>query len=428
MHILFLTQIIPYPPDAGPKVKTWHVLRYLANKGHHVTLVSFIRPKDEEYISVIKEICQEVYTVPIHRSSIRDAGYWIRSQLNGRPFLIERDDRQEMREVVENLINTNRFDVIHADQLTMTQFCRQIYRPKLVDGEKNNRNSDSNGGDEKPFLIFDAHNATWTVLERMTGIVPWYVRPFTKNEAKKVKKYEGEIVTEVNHTFTVTEIDRASLLSAANSVSRNEYSREVNISVVPIAIDTNKIAPVQLLDSSCSILTLGSLHYPPNAEGIRWFFQEVFPIIQQNVPKVKLTIIGKNPPSDFENYANKNSEFVDVTGYVPDIEPYLKDAAVAVVPVRAGGGMRVRIIELLAYGQAVVTTTIGLEGIDAIPGKEVFVADSPQDFARAVIKLLTDIELRKALAQNGRRLVERKYDWRVVYQDFENFYREIELG
>jgi glycosyltransferase involved in cell wall biosynthesis len=428
MHILFLTQIIPYPPDAGPKVKTWHVLRYLASRGHRVTLASFVRQEEEEHVSALKEVCQEVYTVPISRSRLVDAGYWVRSHFTGRPFLIERDDLQKMRNVVENVLTTQNIDVIHADQLTMTQYGLRKDSHGVFRGMNNTRGLEKHNQVDKPFLIFDAHNAVWTILERMSDHVPWYIRPLATIEARKVKKYEGEIVTEFDHTFAVTEIDRKSLLSASDTVSRGKLSREKVVSIVPIAVDTSKIKPVQLIDTSFSILTLGSLHYPPNADGIRWFFQEVFPIIKEKIPEAQLTIIGKNPPHDFIRFAEKNSEFVNVTGYVPDLEPYLKKAAVVAIPVRAGGGMRVRILEALAYGEAVVTTTIGLEGIDAKSGKEVLVADSPQAFAGAVIRLLEDFGLRKDLAQNGRRLVEKNYDWRVVYKNIDHVYQEIELA
>jgi glycosyltransferase involved in cell wall biosynthesis len=310
----------------------------------------------------------------------------------------------------------------------MTQFALPKDSHDVFGGMNNNPVLERKNQIDRPFLIFDAHNAVWTILERMSENVPWHMKPFSNIEAKKVKLYEGEVVAEFDHTFAVTEIDRISLLSAADSISNENLSRDKVVSVVPIAVDTNQIKPVQLIDTSYSILTLGSLHYPPNADGIRWFFQEIFPIVKENISEAQLTIIGKNPPRDFIRFADKNSEFVTVTGYVPDLEPYLQQAAVLAIPVRVGGGMRVRILEALAYGEAVVTTTIGLEGIDAKLGKEVLVADSPQDFAGAVIRLLEDFELRKELARNGRRLVERRYDWRVVFKNIDDIYQGIELA
>ena len=408
MHILFLTQIVPYPPDAGPKVKTWNVIRYLVGSGHEVTLVTFVRPEEEDQIVHLEKLCHRVYTVPIQRSRVKDVGYFVRCLYTGRPFLIERDDLQEMRSVVKTVIETQKIDVIHADQLTMTQFALR----------------EQSG----PYLIFDAHNAVWTILERMAENLPWYLSPFAAFEARRVKQFEGKIVNEFDHTFAVTEIDRSSLLFAARSVANGEPLADDVISVVPIAVDTYEIDPVQLVENSTSILTLGTLHYPPNADGIRWFFEEVFPIVSEAVPDAHLIIIGKNPPQDFIRFAEQNSERVSVTGYVPDLEPYLKRAAVLVIPVRAGGGMRVRILEGFAYGEAIVTTTVGLEGIEAEPGKEVLVADSPQEFAEAVISLLEEFDLRKEIAKSGRNLVERRYDWQVVLQGVDDIYQGIGLS
>ncbi len=428
MHILFLSQILPYPPDAGPKVKTWNVIQYLVSLGYRFTLATFVRPEEQNYVEVLEKLCDQVFTVSIKRSRVEDIGYFVRSLFTGRPFLIERDDIQEMRLVVENLLRTQKIDVIHADQLTMTQFALSKHNHDVADRSDNGLGKVKQDHRQSPYLIFDAHNAVWTILERMSGNVPWYLKSFANFEARKVKQYEGEMVTKFDHTFAVTEIDRASLLSAAKSAAQRNSPDDESVSVVPIAIDTSSIKPVQLVNHSASILTLGTLYYTPNADGIRWFIEQVFPRVRERVLEAHLTIIGKNPPQDFVRFAEHNSEIVSVTGYVPDLEPYLNVAAVLVIPVRAGGGMRVRILEGLAYGEAIVTTTVGLEGIEAVPGKEVLVADTPQEFAEAVIRLLEDYELRKEIARNGRRLVERRYDCQVVFNRIKELYRAIELS
>jgi len=425
MHILFLTQIVPYPPDAGPKVKTWNVIRYLVGLGYQLTLATFVRPEEEKHLAVLEEICYQVYSIPIRRSRFEDVGYFLRSLLTGRPFLIERDDLDEMRSVVERVLARQDVDVIHADQLTMTQFA---LNPQNQRQESEINHDGWHNKHEEPILIFDAHNAVWTILERMAENVPWYLRPLAAFEASKVKRYEGKIVADFDYTFAVTEIDRVSLLSAAKSAINSRPFRADQISVVPIAVDSREVKPVHLVEDSGSILTLGTLHYPPNADGIRWFFEQVFPIITERIPGAHLTIVGKNPPQDFIQFADQNPNCVTVTGYVPDLKPYFKQAAVLVIPVRAGGGMRVRILEGLAHGQAIVTTTVGLEGIEAEPGKEVLLADSPQEFAEAVIGLLENFNLRVEIARNGRRLIEEHYDWQVVFQKIFDVYQQIEIG
>jgi glycosyltransferase involved in cell wall biosynthesis len=426
MNILFLTQIIPYPPDAGPKVKTWHVLRYLNGLGHRVFLAAFMRPEEEPFVPALREVCAEVHTVPIRRSRLDDIGFWLRSHLTGRPFLIERDDLAAMRGLVARLLARESIDLIHADQLTMTQFAFSPGAPihpqggLAKPGETNIRGQAVVG----PRRIFDAHNAVWTIVERMRQNAPAPLRPVAALEARRIKRYEGMIIHTFDHTLAVTEPDRQSLFKAAAAYSADRAVPGTQITVVPIAVDTAAQAPVSRRPGSLNIFTLGTLHYPPNADGIRWFLQEVFPLVQAQVPGSSLTIVGKNPPQDFLNAASLHPESVQVTGYVPDLEPYIEQAAMMVVPVRAGGGMRVRILEGFARGIPVVTTTVGLEGIDAQVGEEVLVADTPAEFAREVIRLFHDQGLQDRLSSNGRRLAEACYDWQVVLKQMDGIYRD----
>ena len=406
MNILFLTQILPYPPNAGPRVKTWHVLRYLNQQGHKVTLASFIRPEETPYISVVEEVCADVHTIPIKRSRLADIGYLFRSQLTGRPFLIERDDIVEFRSLIDRIVASELVDVIHADQLTMTQFALPFAR----------------NAHNKPALVFDAHNAVWAITERMKQNAPFYLQLPLILETKRIKQYEGKIVRNFHATLAVTKPDRQLLIRA---MGESMSMPVAPITVIPIAVNTVEIQPVERREDSVNILTIGTLHYPPNADGIRWFAKEVFPIIRLSVPDVILTIIGKNPPKDFLKLANDPNSGILVTGFVPDLEPYFSESALAVIPVRAGGGMRVRILEAFARAMPVVTTTVGLEGIQAEPGRDVLVADRPADFAEAVTSLLRDKALQSQLAKNGRHLVETNYDWKVILKDMDRVYQQI---
>ena len=399
MNILFLTQIVPFPPDAGPKVKTYHVLRALVNQGHSVTLVAFVRPEEEQHIPTLEKICTAVYAVPIRRSRIADVGFILRSYLTKRPFLIERDDLRPMQELVNKLVLEGNFHFIHADQLTMAQFA--------IRGA-------SAFTDKKPKVIFDAHNAVWTIVERMQEQARWFLKPVLGIETKRVKRYEGELLKTVDYVLAVTDVDKAGLEEALSFSNVRKEERVAPITVIPIAVDTQQLQPIKRTPSSMNIVTLGTLHYPPNADGIRWFLNDVFPLVQERVPAATLTIIGKNPPKDFLDAAAHSPKALKVTGYVPELAPYFEKSAVMVVPVRAGGGMRVRILEAFAYAMPVVTTTIGLEGINAEPGKDVLVADTETDFANYVSGLLENVSLQNNLSVNGRILAMTKYDWQVV--------------
>jgi len=408
MKILFLTQIVPFPPDAGPKVKTWHVLRALIGQGHSVTLVSFVRPEEEPHLKELRKICTAVHAVPIKRSRIADVYYMVRSYLTTRPFLIERDDLPEMQAMVNTLVKENDFDFIHADQLTMVQFGLR---------------GASVAPNKKPRVIFDAHNAVWSIVERMQENARWFLKPVLGVEARRVKRYEGELLKTVDHVLAVTDVDRAGLEEALNFSKIKSGEKVAPITIVPIAVDTTQLQPIKRKPQSKNIVTLGTLHYPPNADGIRWFFTEVFPLIRQRIPDATLTIIGKNPPQDFVDFAIANPEAIRLTGYVPELPPYLEQSTLMVVPVRAGGGMRVRILEAFAYAMPVVTTTIGLEGIHAELEKDVLVADTADDFAKRVIELLEDTSLQEKLATNGRHLAEKKYDWQVVLSAMNPIYK-----
>lgn len=409
MKILFLTQILPYPPDAGPKVKTWHVLRFLAGQGHTITLVSFVRAEEEKYLEDVRRIGIEVFPVPIRRSRIADIFYMLRSFLKDRPFLIERDDLPQMRRLVARLLSERSYDVLHADQVTMTQFAP----------------SHPSGASAGLTRVFDAHNATWSIMDRMAANVPFFMRPLVMREKPRMKKYEGRIIRDFEHTLAVTEIDRQLLLEAVASVDFTQTARaNEHITTIPIAVDTRQLQPVTRQPERINILTLGTLHYAPNADGIRWFINEVYPRVCGELPGVSLTVIGKNPPADFVQLAQQEPDTIQVPGYVEDLAPYFEKATLMVVPVRAGSGMRVRILEAFARAMPVVTTTIGLEGIDARPGEDVLVADTPADFAAEVLRLAASPALQGQLAANGRCLAEQEYDWHVVLKKLETLYSE----
>jgi len=409
MHILFLTQILPYPPTSGPKVKTWNVLRYLWQQGHKITLVSFVRAEELPYIEEVQRVCTTVHAVPLLRSRLQDIGFFLRSLVSRRPFLVERDDFSEMRSIVNQLVKSEQVDVIHADQLTMAQFAFPL----------------NLAGNAKPALVFDAHNAVWTITERMKEKALFFWKPPLWLETRQIKRYEGMIVSRYDATLAVAEPDRLALIEAVHEYSGNHHNEAPSISVIPIAVDTHQIQPVAREPESLNILTMGTLYYPPNVDGIRWFVQEVFPLIRKTMPKVTLTIVGKSPPHDFLRLAEDPQSGVIVTGFVDELDPYFAKSALMVIPVRAGGGMRVRILEAFARAMPVVTTTVGLEGIQAQPGRDVLVSDTPADFACSVLELFEDKILQDELAANGRQLVEKRYDWQVVLSDLGGTYERL---
>lgn len=399
MKVLLLTQVLPYPPDSGPKVKTWNVVKYLAQR-HRVTLVSFVRGDQREDIQVLERLCAGgVYIVPMERSKVGDAIHMLRSLLTGQPFLMIRDDRAAMRHLVGRLTAEQRFDVVHADQLNMAQYAARV------------------SGAAK---VLDAHNALWLLYRRLWETVhPGPQKWLLGRDWRLLKAYEGRICREFDAVLAVSQEDRAALEEAAG--------RAVDITVIPIAIDTEEVALVERVPEPRHVLHIGTMYWPPNIDGVRWFVRDVWPLIRKRRPDAQFDIVGARPPREIVALGGDETG-INVTGYVPDPTPYLRRAALMVVPLRAGGGMRVKILNALAQGIPVVSTTLGCEGIAVTPGWDALLGDTPETFAAQVLRVLNDPDLGRRLAVNGRRLVEREYDYRPVCHALDPVYAQVTTG
>jgi len=389
MKILLLTQVLPFPPDSGPKVKTWNVLKYLAQH-HEVTLVSFVRGDQSEDIRHLRKYCQAVHTVPMVRGAIRDAWYMGLSFLTRQPFMMLRDDRSAMRDLVARLSAEGHFDVAHADQLNMAQYAARV---------------------PGAFKILDAHNALWLLYQRLWETMPPGPRQWLlSRDWRLLKAYEGRMVREFDAVLAVSHEDKAALQEAAG--------RTADTVVIPITVDTDEVKVVERETKTRHILHIGTMYWPPNIDAVRWFIHQVYPLIRQQRSDVQFDVVGARPPADLLAL-NDAGLGINVTGYVQDPTPYQQRAAAMVVPLRAGGGMRVKILNALAEGIPIVSTTIGYEGIKVTPGHDILVGDTPEAFAAEVLRVLNDPDLGQRLADNGRRLAEEKYDYRNACRPLE---------
>jgi glycosyltransferase involved in cell wall biosynthesis len=393
MNVLLLTQVLPYPPDSGPKVKTWNVLKYLAER-HEVTLASFVRGDQSDEARHLAQYCQAVHTVPMERGAIRDAWHMGRSFLTGQPFLMIRDDRKAMRSLIDRLSAEQHFDVAHADQLNMAQYAERV---------------------PGAFKVLDTHNALWLLYERLWETMsPGLRRWLLGRDWRLLKAYEGRLVREFDAVLAVSYEDKAALQEAAG--------QPVDITVIPIAIDTDEVTVVDRDVEPRHILHIGTMYWPPNIDGVLWFAHEVYPLVRQKRPDVCFDIVGARPPREIAAL-NGDRAGINVTGYVADPTFYLGRAALMVVPLRAGGGMRVKILNALAQGLPVVSTKLGAEGIGVADGENILIADTPADFAAAVLHLLEDPVQAARLGAAGRRLIEQTYDYRVACRPLEEIYR-----
>jgi glycosyltransferase involved in cell wall biosynthesis len=196
--------------------------------------------------------------------------------------------------------------------------------------------------------------------------------------------------------------------------------RAPTFKVIPICVDPAMTQPQAGPNGSANLLFMGGMHWPPNADGVRWFADEVLPAILARQPQGRLLVVGRQPPEEVRGGPAR--AFIEAPGYVVDPQPYWSRSQVFVVPLRAGGGMRVKILDAWARGVPVVATTIGAEGLQYQPGRDILIADTPADFATAVLAVLTDRTLAMRLAAAGRNAVEQHYDWRHVYPVWNQIY------
>jgi glycosyltransferase involved in cell wall biosynthesis len=197
--------------------------------------------------------------------------------------------------------------------------------------------------------------------------------------------------------------------------------KKKEIHVIPIAVDTEEIQPIQRDRNASHIVHIGTMYWPPNIDGMMWFLENVLPLIYARLPGNPCDIIGARPPQQLVDFG-KNHPGVNVTGYVVDPTAYLQKAAVMVVPLRAGGGMRVKILNALAQGMPIVSTTLGCEGIQVEHEKHLLIADTPEDFAKETLRLIENPELAQHLGEAGRQLIQEKYDYRTACASLERIY------
>jgi len=390
--LLFLCQVLPYPLDAGPKVRAYHMLRALAARAP-VTLVCFLREDDPpEALEHLRSVCARVVAVPLRRGRLRDAWHLLLAVLGGESFIIRRDRRQAMRLTLAQLCRQRAFGAVHADQLWMAAYAREL---------------------PVPLKVLDQHNAVYLVFQRLAaGERNLLKRWLWRREARRLADYELAQLAAFDQTFFVSREDREAIAALADPAQRRRL--EATSLVLPICVDTGAIAPVEAVSDARRVTFLGTLFWPPNAEGVLWFADRVWPLVLARHPQARLTLIGKQPPAAVLDRVRRLGSSVEITGYVADPRPLLAQTAAFVVPLLSGGGMRVKVLDAWAWGLPVVATPIGAEGIEVHPGQDLLLAAEPAAFADHVSRLLDDPARRRELGAAGRRAVEARYDRRLM--------------
>lgn len=384
------------PVDTGGKIRSYNILRHLA-RAHSVTLISYYGGRrDAKYEAEIRRELpgtETIHTAALDGSVVAQSLDYVRLVFHGAPFAVSKFTDREVRRFVAAAIAARKFDVAVCDFLSAS-----MNFPETL---------------ATPTVLFQ-HNVETALWQRMATTEPNPARRIAyRIEARKMAKHERAALRRFHHIVAVSDHDREQMLSIEPSCK---------ISVVPTGVDTEKYA---IAPPSCAnpprIVFLGSMDWEPNIDAVAYFCRDIFPGIRAAIPSAIFQIVGRNPPSNVRKLV---SDSVEVTGTVPSVAEYLRDAALVVVPLRVGGGTRLKIFEAMATGRAVISTSIGSEGLAVENGRDLILADDAGAFAAAVVLLLRDAKLRRQYEEAAARLAA-QYDWSKIAHQFASILQNV---
>jgi len=397
LNILFLSTEIPYPPDHGHHIRTYNILKLLAET-HRVFFVGFAKEKSElQYVNQLVKFCE---TVDI---------FLIRGENNGWHFLLslftnlfsplplvaQKYYRKEAGLRIKQILRENKIDLVHFDMLHLSRYLKHI--------------------DSLPKILVN-HNVESLRLLRWMKIeknIPTKLYLFF--QFLKLKHFEKRTCPKFDKCIVVSQVDKQVLIRMTHSD---------NFVTIPNGVDTDYFKPTNGKIVANSLVWVGAMDDPHNRYAVDYFLDKILPLIQAKVSNVQATFVGGSPTVKLIKKAKKNPN-IKITGYVKDIRPYVQHAAVFIAPLRSGSGTKIKILNALALGKAVVTTSIGAEGIDIEADKHVMIADSAHDFANKTIFLLKNPVAARKMGIEARRIIEKNYDWRVVNEKMNLVYSNI---
>ncbi|HZT05615.1 MAG TPA: glycosyltransferase family 4 protein [Chloroflexota bacterium] len=378
MKILFLLPSLPDPPDAGAKLRNLALIRAAA--AHHDVDVLAFHGRDVDGGARL-HACHLVRTVPLPdpRGPARRAWGLLTDQA---PDLARRLESGAFATALREILESSRYDVVQIEGLEMMPYLHvvQTFAPRAA-------------------IVYDAHNAEmWlqrTIFQaELRDPARWPAALYAMAQWSKLGSYERIMMNETSLVLAVSEVDAGKL-----------KGRRVSPEIVPNAVDTSGMPFREPRpEPNDTLFFAGSLAYRPNADAVRWLTRSVLPLVRARLPRVRLRLAGRGTE-------RIRGDGVEPLGYVEDIGSELARADVAVVPMRMGSGVRFKVLEAMAAGVPVVSTTLGISGVSAQPGRHVLIANRPSEFAEAVAKVIEDRALARSLAIQARQLVENRYDW-----------------
>jgi len=401
VRILFITPQAPYPPRQGATMRNYYFIRGLA-RNHAVDLLTFLAPGDQiADDSPLKTLCTRIAAV---EQPMRTALQRVHSTLTTlTPDMGLRLESEAMHRLARQWLAETHYDVVQIEGIELAQYARPLLE----------RRRDP----ERPALVFDDHNCEYLLQKRnaftdLRHPQRWPAAAYSLVQWRKLRRYEAAIVRSADAVVAVSEADRRALL---------DLGAPTPIVVAPNGIDLEAYRPPETVSPLRTIVFTGKMDYRPNIDAVLWFSQNVLPRVLAKAPDVRFQIVGMNPHPRLN--ALRGHPAIEITGAVPDTRPYIHQAGAYVIPMRVGGGTRFKALEALACAAPVVSTTLGVEGVDVRDGQELLIADEPEAFAAAVLRLLEDAQkggaLRRRLGAQGRRFVEQHYGWEQILPKLE---------
>ncbi len=398
MKILFLQKRILFPVDAGWKIRTLNVLKHLA-RWHEVTYLCNVQPDDEPFLNEMRASGVRLETVPwseTPRSSPRFYFQLAANLLSKYPFTASKDYDPALRRRAQTLLAEETYDLLICDFVQMAR--------------------NAIGLPVRASVLFQ-HNVEAQIYERHAqNARGWLKRKFMGLQWQKMKRFEAEAGRQFDAVVAVSEADRQHY---------HDHYDWNHAHTIDTAVDTDYFQPNGTAETADRVLFIGSLDWIPNEDGLAYFVEQVWPLVRQERPQAVFEIVGRNPSRGVERLAGQPG--VKLIGTVPDVRPHLAQATVVVVPLLVGGGTRIKIFEAMAMQKAVVSTSLGAEGLAVESGKHLVLADEPGEFADAVVRLLRDEAGRQAIASQAAQLVNQRYGAETIARQFEAICQQAAL-
>jgi len=394
MKILWLNANLLLPLDKGGKLRTWHVMRDLARR-HEITYLSFADPAASDADREgMRQVCAELDVVPRRDPAKGTPRFYLdaaRHVIDKAPYAVAKYRSPAFQARVRHHFASGRFDLMVCDFLVPV-----VNLPARL---------------PCPSVLF-THNVEADIWRRHAETAGHAVkRALLRQQWQRMLRFERAALRRFDLVLAVSENDRDTFQRLYPGGLRRPAH------IVQTGVDTKFFTPPDAEPRRTHLVFTGSMDWLPNEDGMSWFIRDILPRVRQAEPDITISIVGRAPTPAVKRLAEIPG--VTVTGRVDDVRPHIAEASVYVVPLRIGGGTRLKIFEAMAMGKAVVSTTIGAEGLPVTPSKDIVIADEPERFASSIVQLIRNDAMRRSVETAARRLVVERYDWSVVARDFD---------